>query len=185
MTRSAATQRNRAPVPRARLRWVFPVGQRSYSVCMYFRPDGTPTPCPVTRRLDVVGGKWSLLIERSAVCGQTRFNQFCEGLGIPTDISSALPATLVTGGVLGTRPYREPGSLERSGHHLTPAGQGLPLALAALVQRSDEFNPDPNGAGSHVDAETGAPAHAACLDGDGRPLPGVAMVSGPATHTAW
>ncbi|MFC5928040.1 transcriptional regulator [Cryobacterium melibiosiphilum] len=153
---------------------------------MYRRPDGTPTTCQVARSLDIVGERWSLLIVRNALRGQTRFGEFRDGLGIPTDILASRLATLVTAGVLDKRPYREPGCRERSSYHLTPAGQGLDLALAALIQWGDTFNPAPEGAGSRlVDPATGAPARVAVVDAAGRELPAVGIVPGPAAITVW
>src|SRR6195952_2630163 len=99
--------------------------------------------CQIVRSLDAVGEKWSLLILRNAFRGQTRFSQFRDQLGIPSDILTARLRTLVEGGVLEKRSYREEGSRERSSYHLTESGRGLNLVLAAIVQWGNEFNPSP------------------------------------------
>ncbi|TFD46544.1 transcriptional regulator [Cryobacterium frigoriphilum] len=153
---------------------------------MYTRADGTPSTCQVARTLDIVGERWSLLIVRNALRGQTRFSEFRDGLGVPTDILTARLATLVTAGVLDKRPYREPGCRERASYHLTPAGHGLALVEAALIQWGDTFNPGSEGPGSRlVDPATGAPARVAFVDADDRVLPGIAIVPGPAAITVW
>lgn len=153
---------------------------------MYTRPDGTPSTCQVARTLDIVGERWSLLIVRNALRGQTRFGEFRDGLGIPTDILTARLATLVAAGVFDKRPYREPGSRERASYHLTPAGEGLALVEAALIQWGDTFNPAPEGPGSRlVDPDSGSPARVAFVDADGRVLPAAAIVPGPSAITVW
>ena len=82
--------------------------------------------CPVVRTLDVIGEKWSLLIVRNAFRGDSRFSEFRENLGVPSDILTARLATLVDAGVLEKRAYREAGDRERSSYHLTAKGEGLP-----------------------------------------------------------
>jgi DNA-binding HxlR family transcriptional regulator len=106
--------------------------------------------CQVVRTLDVVGEKWSLLIIRNALRGQTRFSQFRDQLGIPTDILTARLATLVSGGILEKRSYREVGSRERFSYHLTESGRALNIVIAALTQWGDEYNPSPYGRASLV-----------------------------------
>jgi DNA-binding HxlR family transcriptional regulator len=106
--------------------------------------------CQVWRTLDIVGEKWSLLIVRNALRGQTRFSQFRDQLGVPSDILTARLGTLVEAGILEKRSYREPGSRERFSYHLTEAGQGLKLVIAAFIQWGDEFNPSPWGTASYL-----------------------------------
>ncbi|MDO9396982.1 MAG: helix-turn-helix domain-containing protein [Herbiconiux sp.] len=150
--------------------------------------DETATRCQIARTLDVVGEKWSLLIVRDAFRGRTRFREFQDSLGASTDILSARLTKLVEAGVLEKRPYREPGSRERSSYHLTEAGQGLALVLGALVQWGDEFRPHPAGRSSIVvDARDHSPATLAFLTRDGAPVPArsVAFTPGPAARTTW
>lgn len=107
---------------------------------MYTASHGPDPDCQIVRTLDIVGEKWSLLIVRSALRGRTRFSEFRAALGAPTDVLTARLATLVERGILEKRPYREQGSRERFSYHLTPAGEGLQLVLAAMVQWDDEFD---------------------------------------------
>jgi DNA-binding HxlR family transcriptional regulator len=124
--------------------------------------------CPVVRTLDVVGEKWSLLIVRNAFRGQTRFSEFRENLGVPSDILTARLATLVEAGIFEKRAYREPGSRERSSYHLTPAGEGLRIIIAAMKQWVDEYNPAPVASTLRlVDPTDGAPLALAYVDAEG------------------
>jgi DNA-binding HxlR family transcriptional regulator len=108
----------------------------------------------VVRTLDIVGEKWALLIVRDGLRGLTRFSEFRESLGAPTDILSARLASLVESGILEKRAYREGGSRERSSYHLTEAGQGLRVVIAAILEWNDRFDPAPAGPGSLVVARS-------------------------------
>jgi DNA-binding HxlR family transcriptional regulator len=144
--------------------------------------------CQIVRTLDVVGEKWSLLIVRNAFRGQTRFSQFRDQLGIPSDILTARLRTLVDGGILEKRSYREDGARERFSYHLTEAGRGLNLVMAAIVQWGDEFNPSPFGAASvMVDATTSEPVCLEFVDAAGRSVVEADVVPrpGPASVTTW
>jgi DNA-binding HxlR family transcriptional regulator len=144
--------------------------------------------CQVVRTLNVVGEKWSLLIIRNALRGQTRFSEFRDQLGIPSDILTARLATLVAGGVLEKRSYRDEGSRERFSYHLTEAGRALNMVIAAMIQWGDEYNPSPHGKASIVlDAETNDPLE---LEFVGASRAGVAsdeikFVPGPASTVSW
>ena len=124
--------------------------------------------CQITRTLDVVGEKWSLLILRNALRGQTRFSEFRDDLGVPSDVLTARLATLVERGILEKRAYREPGSRERSSYHLTTAGEGLRLVFASMIQWGDEFNPAPTGPVYRVvDPQGGDALHLAYVTASG------------------
>lgn len=130
----------------------------------------TPEPrCQVVRTLDIVGEKWALLIVRDALRGRTRFSEFRESLGAPTDILTARLASLVESGILEKRAYREAGSRERSSYHLTEAGRGLQVVIAAILEWNDRFDAAPTGPGSRiVDASDGAALDLAFRGADGR-----------------
>ena len=138
--------------------------------------------CQVLRTLDVIGEKWSLLIVRDALRGRTRFSEFRESLGAPTDILTARLARLVEGGVLEKRPYREAGSRERSSYHLTPRGEQLRVIVAAMIQWGDEFNPSPRGAAMKLVDRDGEPVELAYVGSTGEVLApeDVFLVPGPA-----
>jgi DNA-binding HxlR family transcriptional regulator len=144
--------------------------------------------CQVVRTLDVVGEKWSLLIVRNALRGQTRFTEFREQLGIPSDILTARLGTLVSGGILEKRAYRESGSRERFSYHLTEAGQGLRIVIAAIMQWGDEYNPSPHGIASFVvDARSRDQLELEFVDADRHAVANsdVAFIPGPASTVSW
>jgi DNA-binding HxlR family transcriptional regulator len=144
--------------------------------------------CQVVRTLNVVGEKWSLLIVRNALRGQTRFSEFRDQLGIPTDILSARLAALVDGGIFEKQVYREPGSRERFSYHLTEAGRGLNLVIGALIQWGDEYNPSPWGSASlMVEERTGEPVTLEFVSADAQPVPPTAVKArpGPASVVSW
>jgi len=139
--------------------------------------------CQVVRALDVIGEKWSLLIVRNALRGQTKFSEFQAQLGVSSDILTARLGTLVAAGVFIKEQYREPGGRERSCYHLTERGEGLRLVLAAMMQWSTEHNPAPHGGGSKVVDVEGAPLDVAFVDGAGRAraVDEARIVPGPAS----
>jgi DNA-binding HxlR family transcriptional regulator len=146
------------------------------------------TRCQIVRTLDIIGEKWSLLIVRDAFRGRTRYSEFRDSLGAPSDILSVRLAKLVEAGVLEKRPYRAPGSRERSSYHLTEAGRGLAVVVGALVQWSDAYNPYEGGASTRVVAGAERePVSLAFVDGSGHPVAvgDVSFVPGPAARTAW
>jgi DNA-binding HxlR family transcriptional regulator len=88
--------------------------------------------CPISRTLDVVGDRWTLLIVRDAVAGSTRFSQFRDSLGIPKDVLATRLDLLVDTGVLDRRSYRAEGARTRDEYVLTDAGHDLLPVLGAL-----------------------------------------------------
>jgi DNA-binding HxlR family transcriptional regulator len=153
------------------------------------KPVEGPEPrCQVVRTLDVVGERWSLLIIRNALRGQTRFSEFRESLGAPSDILTARLATLVAAGVLEKRAYQEPGSRERASYHLTESGRGLKLVIGAMVQWGDEFNPSPFGPSSVLtSSETHDSLDLAFVTASGQVIEknDVTITPGPAALVSW
>jgi DNA-binding HxlR family transcriptional regulator len=144
--------------------------------------------CQVVRTLDVIGEKWSLLIVRNALRGQTRFSEFRQSLGAPSDILTSRLAKLVDDGVLEKREYREPGDRARFSYHLTPRGEALRVVIAAMMQWGDEFNPAPEGRASVlVGATDDRELRLGYLDAAGAEVNRdvVAIAPGPAATTGW
>ena len=144
--------------------------------------------CQVARTLNVVGEKWSLLIVRNALRGQTRFSEFRDQLGIPTDILTSRLATLVAGGILEKRSYREEGSRERFSYHLTESGRALNIVIAAMIQWGDSYNPSPLGPASIVvDSANRDRLELEFVDATRAAIPSdqVAFAPGPASDTTW
>lgn len=145
-----------------------------------------PSRCQIVRTLDIVGEKWSLLIVRNAVRGQTRFSEFRDSLGVPSDILTARLAKLVGAGILEKRSYREVGSRERSSYHLTEAGSALKLVLAAMMQWSDEYDPSPFGPASLMtDSVTRQPVELAFVPTGEHRGDAISLVPGPGATTTW
>ena len=148
--------------------------------------EGAEVSCQIMRTLDIVGEKWSLLIVRDLLRGSSRFSDFRESLGVPTDVLTARLGTLVERGIVEKRPYREDGARERHSYHLTPAGEGLRVVLAALIEWGDEFDPAPRGAAARVvDAETRAPVSLGYFTEDGTRVTAIAIAPGPAATKPW
>ena len=146
----------------------------------------TPEPrCQVVRTLDIVGEKWALLIIRDALRGRTRYSEFRESLGVPTDILSARLASLVDSGILEKRSYRDAGSRERSSYHLTEAGRGLQVVIAAMLQWNDRFDPAATGPGSIVVDHDGAPLDLAFVAPDGSLVPPDDIAIAPGADGTW
>jgi DNA-binding HxlR family transcriptional regulator len=138
--------------------------------------------------MEILGAKWSILIVRNALRGMTKFSEFRDGLGIPSDVLTARLGSLVDAGILERRSYKEPGDRERSSYHLTQSGEDLKLMLAAIAQwgelhRPTEFGP----ATLHLDATTDEPVRVAFVDPADHIVPAddVVVVPGPGAVTRW
>lgn len=89
-------------------------------------------PCPIARAIDLLGDGWTLLILRDAFFfGTTRFADFQDGLGIPSNVLSNRLATLVEHGVLA----KHSAPVGRSLHEYRPTSKGSELwtVLAAML----------------------------------------------------
>lgn len=100
--------------------------------------------CPISRALDVLGERWSLLILRDILVGSTRFNDLARGL--PRLSRSLLTKRL--------RQFERAGIIERVGNHylLTEAGRGLEPIVFGLGEWGARWtfgDPDPD----ELDAE--------------------------------
>ncbi len=99
--------------------------------------------CSIARALEVVGERWTLLIVRDALLGNTRFEQFQASLGVARNVLASRLAALVDAGVLERAPYQT--RPVRYEYRLTVAGRQLFTALLALMQWGDEHRPAPGG----------------------------------------
>lgn len=83
--------------------------------------------CPITRAVDVLADKWTLLILKNATVGMSRFDEFSADLGIADNILSARLSRLVELGLMTRVPYQGVGRI-RHEYKLTEAGADvLPL----------------------------------------------------------
>jgi DNA-binding HxlR family transcriptional regulator len=103
------------------------------------RGTGYGQYCPISRALDVLGERWSLLIVRDMLVGTTRFNDLARGL--PGMSRSLLSKRL--------RQFERADLVERIGqeYYLTEAGRGLEpivFGLGAWGARWTFGDPNPN-----------------------------------------
>jgi DNA-binding HxlR family transcriptional regulator len=81
--------------------------------------------CPISRTLDIVGDRWTLLVVRELIIGSTRFNEIARGLpGLSRGLLSRRLRQLEGAGVI-----------ERTdtGYQLTPAGEDLQALVMQLA----------------------------------------------------
>jgi DNA-binding HxlR family transcriptional regulator len=87
---------------------------------------------PLSRALDVIGDRWTLLILRDAFLGLHRFEQWQRHLGIARRLLADRLKRLVTQGLLERTPYQA--HRLRYDYHLTPSGHDL-YGLALMIRR--------------------------------------------------
>jgi DNA-binding HxlR family transcriptional regulator len=94
-------------------------------------------PCSVAAALELIGDRWSLLVIRELVFGNSRFSELVRNIGAPRDRLAARLKTLVDAGIVERRQYSE--SPPRWDYHLTSAGWALRPVLQALRLWGDEW----------------------------------------------
>jgi DNA-binding HxlR family transcriptional regulator len=89
--------------------------------------------CPVSRTLDVLGDRWSLLVVRDLIRGKRRFAEFLESSeGIPTNTLSDRLARLRRAGIITAQHYSvHPPRVE---YQLTAKGEDLRPMIRAMVE---------------------------------------------------
>ncbi|MPY93978.1 MAG: transcriptional regulator [Acidimicrobiia bacterium] len=81
--------------------------------------------CPVSRALEVLGERWTLLVVRELLMGSTGFNEIRRGLPrIPTGTLAKRLQALTAAGVV---------EIDGGRYTLTPAGEALRPVVAALA----------------------------------------------------
>jgi DNA-binding HxlR family transcriptional regulator len=93
--------------------------------------------CPIAQTLEVVGERWALLVVRDAFLGVRRFDDFQRRLGIASNILSARLDSLVAGGVMERRLYRD--NPPRHEYRLTEKGRDLQPVLLAMARWGDRW----------------------------------------------
>jgi DNA-binding HxlR family transcriptional regulator len=98
------------------------------------RPAARPkrSACPVSRTLDVLGDRWSLLVVRDLMRGTRRYAEFLESKeGIPTNTLAERLKRLVRAGIVERHRYSErPPRVE---YLLTAKGEALRPIIRAMV----------------------------------------------------
>jgi DNA-binding HxlR family transcriptional regulator len=88
--------------------------------------------CPLSRALDVIGERWTLLIARELLAGPRRYTDLHADLpGVSTDVLAARLKELERDGLLTRR--RLPAPASAAVYELTARGRGLLPALTALA----------------------------------------------------
>ncbi|MBC3375880.1 helix-turn-helix transcriptional regulator [Pseudomonas sp. SWRI92] len=93
--------------------------------------------CPVSRTLDVIGDRWSLMIIRDAFDGIRRFSEFQKNLGVAKNILASRLKALVEVGVFDVRPASD-GSAYKE-YVLTEKGQEIFPVVVSLRQWGERF----------------------------------------------
>ena len=116
------------------------------------RPTNYGQYCGVSRALELVGERWSLLVIRELLVGPRRFNELIHGLpGIPTNTLSSRLRELEANGVVRRVLAPRPGNAIR--YELTEYGIDLAPAVMALG-RWGAAGLGPRGEGAIVTADS-------------------------------
>ena len=98
-------------------------------------PDHWRSPCPVSRILEILGDKWSLLVIRDLFLGRSRFKEFMASPeGIPTNILTDRLQKLNEHGLIEKKPISD--GAKRHAYALTQKGKDLGPILQAMVDWS-------------------------------------------------
>src|SRR5580693_7144563 len=139
--------------------------------------------CSLSRALEVVGERWTLLIMRDAFFGVRRFGDFVAHLGVPRAVLTERLEALFEAGVLaetrGSHGYRE--------YILTDKGLSLWPVVRDLLRWGDEYY-SPNGTRrvfQHVGAAALLAADgASTTSGNAVPPSDLLMLPGPGYNEA-
>lgn len=94
--------------------------------------------CPVANALDLVGDRWTLLIVRDLLRGNTRFSELRMTVeGIPPAVLTDRLRLLEEAGVVIRRQYSE--HPPRYQYILTSKGHGLGVVVGALATWSEKY----------------------------------------------
>ncbi len=97
--------------------------------------DYSGQACSLSRTLEIVGERWTLLIVRDAFYGVRRFSDFVVHLQIPRAVLTDRLKSLTEAGVLA----RVAGSGRREEYELTEKGVALWPAVRTLMAWGDEY----------------------------------------------
>jgi DNA-binding HxlR family transcriptional regulator len=87
---------------------------------------------PISRTMDIIGDRWTLLIVKEIYAGEHRFGQLQRGLGIARTVLSSRLQLLIANGIIERRRYhRNPDWYE---YHLTRRGLDLYPTIAELMR---------------------------------------------------
>jgi DNA-binding HxlR family transcriptional regulator len=100
--------------------------------------------CPVARTLDLIGDRWSLLIVRDMLSGNSKFQQFLASPeNIPTNVLSSRLKLLESSGLIKASLYqRHP---PRFAYTLTDKGKKLASVIRAIADWGESSIPKSRG----------------------------------------
>lgn len=116
--------------------------------------------CSVTRTMDILGDRWTMLVLREVFNGVRRFDEIQSHLGISRSVLTDRLTRLIDDGVLERQPYREPGDRQRYEYRLTDMGKDLQTLLVALMDFGDRWLGDEGPPVIVRHADCGSPVHA-------------------------
>ena len=93
----------------------------------------------LTKVLEVVGERWSLLVVREISLGLRRFDAIQAATGAPRTVLSDRLRRLTAAGIVQTRDYQVPGSRPRLEYTLSDAGFDLLPVLSALSDWGERY----------------------------------------------
>jgi DNA-binding HxlR family transcriptional regulator len=130
--------------------------------------DFSVETCTISRAMEILGEKWTLVVLREVFNGIRRFDDMRVRTGVPRQVLTNRLAALVERGLLRREPYREPGARERHEYRLTGKGFDIYPVLVAVKAWGDRYLADPEGPPlTFVHRDCGAEVHAEihCADG--------------------
>lgn len=148
--------------------------------------DYTDQVCSISRSLEVVGERWTLLVLRDVLLGKHRFEELVESLGVTRTVLSQRLRRLLDEGVLERTAYQQ--RPERFAYHLTDKGRALTPVLAHLLWWGDTYYPEPAGPPrllQHHGCRGPVQSHFRCSDCGTDLYPGdISTVPGPGAPTS-
>jgi DNA-binding HxlR family transcriptional regulator len=93
--------------------------------------------CSISRTLEILGDRWTVLVLREVFNGVRRFDDIQAHIAVSRSVLAKRLSTLVEQGVFERRPYQEPGDRVRHEYRLTPLGWQLQPVLISMMAFGD------------------------------------------------
>lgn len=101
--------------------------------------------CAVTRAMEVLGDRWSVLVLREIFNGVRRFDDIQGHIGVSRSVLSGRLRDLVEYGVLRKTEYQPEGGRVRHEYRLTEMGRSLQVVMQSLMEFGDRWLTDTPG----------------------------------------
>lgn len=99
------------------------------------------SPCPITRALELIGDRWTMVVLRDMIIGKKRFSEFLQSPeGISTNVLTDRLNLMEQAGLITAQPYSEHAG--RFEYELTPKGRDLHPVLQELAKWGNRHLPD-------------------------------------------